>query len=199
MTLREVVFSPGSQVVIASQVSVDGPLLAVSDNMFVHNNSKHGRRAKRLEPADGNEKSEEIEGVACFILCSIGTGCVTLKFSSDSAGVYPSMPATPCIKAISPSEGWTTGGATVIIVGDNFFDGLQVVFGTLLVWSEVSASLKQLISPSYNERVLYLAADVSRHSRPDAAAPHPGRRRSDPVVQNETILQGLSREIRLRL
>lgn len=45
--------------------------------------------------------------------------------------------ATPCIKAISPSEGWTTGGATVILIGDNFFDGLQVVFGTMLVWSEV--------------------------------------------------------------
>lgn len=45
--------------------------------------------------------------------------------------------ATPCIKAISPSEGWTIGGAQVIIVGDNFFDGLQVVFGTMLVWSEV--------------------------------------------------------------
>uniref|UniRef100_A0A7N6BID2 IPT/TIG domain-containing protein n=1 Tax=Anabas testudineus TaxID=64144 RepID=A0A7N6BID2_ANATE len=44
---------------------------------------------------------------------------------------------TPCIKAISPSEGWTTGGATVIIIGDNFFDGLQVVFGTMLVWSEL--------------------------------------------------------------
>jgi early B-cell factor len=42
------------QVVISSQVSVDGTLLAVSDNMFVHNNSKHGRRAKRLDPAEGN-------------------------------------------------------------------------------------------------------------------------------------------------
>uniref|UniRef100_A0A7N6F7L7 IPT/TIG domain-containing protein n=1 Tax=Anabas testudineus TaxID=64144 RepID=A0A7N6F7L7_ANATE len=47
------------------------------------------------------------------------------------------LTATPCIKAISPSEGWTTGGATVIIIGDNFFDGLQVVFGTMLVWSEL--------------------------------------------------------------
>lgn len=42
------------QVVIATQVSVDGPLLAISDNMFVHNNSKHGRRAKRLEPSEGS-------------------------------------------------------------------------------------------------------------------------------------------------
>lgn len=49
----------------------------------------------------------------------------------------PPAAATPCIKAISPSEGWTTGGATVIVIGDNFFDGLQVVFGTMLVWSEV--------------------------------------------------------------
>ncbi|XP_065367800.1 transcription factor collier isoform X4 [Calliphora vicina] len=96
------------QVVIATQVSVEGPLLAISDNMFVHNNSKHGRRAKRLDTTEG---------------------------------LYPPLPvATPCIKAISPSEGWTTGGATVIIVGDNFFDGLQVVFGTMLVWSELITS-----------------------------------------------------------
>lgn len=48
----------------------------------------------------------------------------------------------PCIKAISPSEGWTSGGASVIIIGDQFFDGLQVVFGTMLVWSEVCNRLK---------------------------------------------------------
>lgn len=30
-------------------------MLAVSDNMFVHNNSKHGRRAKRLDPSDPSE------------------------------------------------------------------------------------------------------------------------------------------------
>ncbi|XP_065518983.1 transcription factor COE4 isoform X2 [Lathamus discolor] len=85
------------QVVVSTTVNVDGHVLAVSENMFVHNNSKHGRRARRLDPSE----------------------------------------ATPCIKAISPSEGWTTGGATVIVIGDNFFDGLQVVFGTMLVWSEL--------------------------------------------------------------
>ncbi|XP_036382309.1 transcription factor COE2 isoform X6 [Megalops cyprinoides] len=85
------------QVVLSSTVSVDGHVLAVSDNMFVHNNSKHGRRARRLEPGE----------------------------------------TTPCIKAISPSEGWTTGGAMVIVIGENFFDGLQVVFGSMLVWSEL--------------------------------------------------------------
>lgn len=58
------------------------------------------------------------------------------------------LPGTPpCIKAISPSEGWTTGGATVIIIGDNFFDGLQVIFGTMLVWSEVSFLTIAILSP----------------------------------------------------
>uniref|UniRef100_UPI0037E81CDF transcription factor COE3a isoform X2 n=1 Tax=Semicossyphus pulcher TaxID=241346 RepID=UPI0037E81CDF len=94
------------QVVVSTTVNVDGHVLAVSDNMFVHNNSKHGRRARRLDPSEG-----------------------TLSVSRPAA--------TPCIKAISPSEGWTTGGATVILIGDNFFDGLQVVFGTMLVWSEL--------------------------------------------------------------
>ena len=41
------------QVVISTQVSVEAPSLAVSENMFVHNNSKHGRRAKRLDPQEG--------------------------------------------------------------------------------------------------------------------------------------------------
>lgn len=41
------------QVVILTEVSVDSNLLAVSDNMFVHNNSKHGRRTKRVDPTDG--------------------------------------------------------------------------------------------------------------------------------------------------
>ncbi|XP_078142642.1 transcription factor COE1 isoform X6 [Centroberyx gerrardi] len=92
------------QVVVSTTVSVEGHVLSVSDNMFVHNNSKHGRRARRLDPAEGTQSYLE---------------------------------HAPCIKAISPSEGWTTGGATVIIIGDNFFDGLQVIFGTMLVWSEL--------------------------------------------------------------
>ena len=30
------------------------------------------------------------------------------------------------VKALSPSEGWTAGGQTIVIIGENFFDGLQV-------------------------------------------------------------------------
>ena len=50
------------------------------------------------------------------------------------------LAAYPSIKAICPNEGWTTGGTNVVVIGDNFFDGLQVVFGSLIVWSEVMNS-----------------------------------------------------------
>ncbi|XP_074173550.1 transcription factor COE4 isoform X4 [Rhinolophus sinicus] len=119
------------QVVVSTTVSVDGHVLAVSDNMFVHNNSKHGRRARRLDPSEGQDPWP--------------TPAATGPASPQSPPWRPPLTqllsclpaATPCIKAISPGEGWTTGGATVIVIGDNFFDGLQVVFGNVLVWSEL--------------------------------------------------------------
>lgn len=94
------------QVAITTHIGLEEPLLAVSDNMFVHNNSKHGRKARRLDPAEGE---------------------LALSYYA----------ATPSIKAVCPSEGWTSGGTTVMIIGDNFFEGLQVVFGTMIVWSEL--------------------------------------------------------------
>jgi IPT/TIG domain len=50
--------------------------------------------------------------------------------------LYPHT-LVPQIKAVSPSEGWTAGGQSVVIIGENFFDGLQVIFGTVPVWSEL--------------------------------------------------------------
>ncbi|CAK9298403.1 unnamed protein product [Gordionus sp. m RMFG-2023] len=88
------------QVIISDNLN-KGPLLAISDNMFVHNNSKHGRRTKRVDP---NES------------------------------------VMPSIKAVCPSEGWTSGGSQVIIIGENFFEGLQVIFGNVIVWNEVITS-----------------------------------------------------------
>lgn len=38
------------QVVLSTTPRVDTNVLAVSDNMFVHNNSKHGRRVRRPDP-----------------------------------------------------------------------------------------------------------------------------------------------------
>jgi early B-cell factor len=37
------------QVVISQTINTDGHLLSISDNMFVHNNSKHGRRTRRVD------------------------------------------------------------------------------------------------------------------------------------------------------
>ncbi|XP_042558232.1 transcription factor COE2-like [Dipodomys spectabilis] len=66
--------------------------------------------------------------------------------------LFPALLATLCIKAISPNEGCTTGSAMVIINGNNFFDGLQVVFGTMLVCerllnSQSSSMSSLLITP----------------------------------------------------
>jgi hypothetical protein len=48
-----------------------------------------------------------------------------------------SLIPTPVIKHIQPNEGWVVGGQVVLILGDNFFDGLQVMFNTMVVYSEV--------------------------------------------------------------
>lgn len=54
------------QVVVSTTVNVDGHVLAVSDNMFVHNNSKHGRRARRLDPSEGKTPlADEVKGQCC--------------------------------------------------------------------------------------------------------------------------------------
>lgn len=47
----------------------------------------------------------------------------------------------PYIIAVHPSEGWITGGTKVCIVGMNFYEGVEVVFGTLPATSEVLALL----------------------------------------------------------
>lgn len=64
-----------------------------------------------------------------------------LFYNKEDANVYNFLmfcfTAYPSIKAICPNEGWTSGGTNVVVIGDNFFDGLQVVFGALIVWSEV--------------------------------------------------------------
>ena len=97
------------QVSVSTGLMVDASsLLCLSENMFVHNNSKHGRKIRRLDGPDGS--------------------------------LYPVSTLVPQVKAISPSEGWTAGGQTIVIIGENFFDGLQVIFGTIPVWSELITS-----------------------------------------------------------
>jgi len=135
------------QVVLSTTVNLEQPLLAVSENMFVHNNSKHGRRTRRMDPIDGGASVSDSD-MGQFLLISfrrrfweklkpidlieemIIIVCILSLF-------LESLIPTPAIKHIQPNEGWVVGGQVVLILGENFFDGLQVMFNTLVVYSEV--------------------------------------------------------------
>ncbi len=112
--------------------------MAVSDNMFVHNNSKHGRRTKRLDPIDGGASVTEYDlGQLSGPFLIFGKNFWLIKFRFFCSLILESLIPTPVIKHIQPNEGWIVGGQVVLILGENFFDGLQVMFNTMLVYSEV--------------------------------------------------------------
>ncbi|OAF70041.1 Transcription factor COE2 [Intoshia linei] len=104
------------KVSISSTLNCPKSIMCISDNMFVHNNSKHGRKNKKNLIANGNQ-----------------------LFNPSNI---------PNIKTISPTEGWMNGGTEVIVIGENFFDGIQVAFGTDIVWAEVlSEHAVKVLSP----------------------------------------------------
>ena len=102
------------QVAIGTTPNIETNLLAYSENMFVHNNSKHGRRTRRPEAVNND--------------------------TDNGGGGGASQ--VPIIKAVSPGEGWVTGGSSVVIVGDGFFEGVQVIFGNNIVYAEVIRLIK---------------------------------------------------------
>lgn len=73
----------------------------------------------------------------CQLRSLVSPSPITTKIRSLICHFIFLPPAYPTIKAICPNEGWTVGGPNVMIVGENFFEGLQVVFGTRMVYSEV--------------------------------------------------------------
>ena len=64
-----------------------------------------------------------------------------MKMAAPNKHIHSEMTGdlslTPSIKAISPSEGCMSGGTSVVIVGEGFFDGIQVVFNGTIVYAEV--------------------------------------------------------------
>ena len=59
--------------------------------------------------------------------------------AAQSNGINSSVGSPhPVIKAITPGEGWITGGTSVVIIGEGFADGIQVIFGNSIVYAEVS-------------------------------------------------------------
>ncbi|KER28350.1 hypothetical protein T265_13606, partial [Opisthorchis viverrini] len=134
-----------SKVAISCSPAIERKLLCISDNMFVHNNSKHGRRTRRVDPADG---------------------------------VCP--PVTPIIKALSPNEGWITGGETVTVIGENFFHGLQVIFGSTAVWGEVSPNHEAALNRMYFKTSLSVPLRFFHTLSPQLLTPHAMRVQTPP-------------------
>ncbi|CAB4011147.1 transcription factor COE3 [Paramuricea clavata] len=82
-----------------------------------------------------------------------------LGYMDGGMGGYISTAVIPIIRAICPSEGWTSGGTNVLVIGEHFFDGLQVVFGSVIVWSEVITP--QVISVQAPPKVTPGTVDVT--------------------------------------
>lgn len=92
--------------------------LAYSQSMFVHNNSKHGRKNN-----------------------------LTLEASLSKPAFY----GMPSIKFVIPNEGSSNGGYYVALIGENFFQGINIAFGNFMIWDiEVISStvLRVLVPPS---------------------------------------------------
>ena len=89
--------------------TADLDVLCLSREMFVHNNSKHAkpRGDAILGGLLGRHRESKVE-------------------SED-----------PLVLAISPSEGWSMGGQTIVIIGENFCEGLHVIFGSQAVYSQL--------------------------------------------------------------
>ncbi|CAB3990006.1 transcription factor COE3 isoform X8 [Paramuricea clavata] len=84
----------------------------------------------------------------------------TRKVKSPPADdILVKLEVIPIIRAICPSEGWTSGGTNVLVIGEHFFDGLQVVFGSVIVWSEVITP--QVISVQAPPKVTPGTVDVT--------------------------------------
>lgn len=76
---------------MSTTVNVDGHVLAVSDNMFVHNNSKHGRRARRLDPSEGTPSYLEHGRQIIFIGWHCYFNCESIWFLSSNSTTFSTL------------------------------------------------------------------------------------------------------------
>merc|ERR1711874_242146 len=104
---------------------------------YSHGKQMGVNRSKRIK--EKKKREENCEEYISFITGG-AEGAAGKGLSGGSQSPDPTEESVPCIKAICPNRGWSSGGTTVIIIGDNFVEGLQVVFGTMLLWSELITS-----------------------------------------------------------
>ena len=141
---------------VAMYYHINGTVpIGCSESMFVHNNSKHGRRQAPLRETfvgDGETHTHRHTHTHThthmharthththtrthsFFLCPV---CVCNTYSPQHTMYSLCYTGKPYITSVYPTEGWTSGGTRVCIVGMNFFEGIEVVFGTLQATAEV--------------------------------------------------------------
>eukprot|EP00117_Sycon_ciliatum_P021739 scpid62211/ scgid0196/ Transcription factor collier; Transcription factor knot len=90
--------------------------LGISEEIFVHNNSKHGRPVVAKQSPSSNAVADSTCGAS-----QAGSNTGTGEHSPDAN--------VPSIALVWPKEGWTSGGQRVAIIGENFTKTMQVVFG----------------------------------------------------------------------
>ena len=107
--------------------SIDNNYVALSDPMFVHNNSKYrsemrpvATKPPKLLRMDQDEKSKKENTIICLMFIFM----VDLK---------------PRIIAVFPSEGWTGGGRDICVIGESFTNGMQLIFGSQQVPCKVNS------------------------------------------------------------
>ena len=88
--------------------------------------SKHGRKGTRR----GSPRSRTPE-------------------DGDDSAHHQLLMEGPVIKALSLTEGWLQGGQQVIVIGENFFPGLEVYFGSVLAYGDLitNAAMKVTTPP----------------------------------------------------
>lgn len=145
----------------------EGVISVSSENMFVHNNSKHGRKVRRGENGLVVEGANNL-GAPGGKMLKLENGQGYNMHADNSGCIYPGA-VSPIIKAIAPSEGWTSGGQSVVIIGENFFDGLQAMIGTATVWCElITPHAMKVTTPPRNTEghvdvsLLYKSRPVSK-------------------------------------
>eukprot|EP00118_Oscarella_pearsei_P018720 m.193333 g.193333 ORF g.193333 m.193333 type:complete len:532 (+) comp39477_c0_seq19:104-1699(+) len=109
-------------VATSADFSTTAKVLAYSADMFVHNNSKHGRKP----PIKSSPIEEAVQFREATVL------------------------AMPLVTAIIPDEGWTYGGTNVVLIGENFVHGMQAAFGSQLVFTKVTTkNSMHIITPPW--------------------------------------------------
>ena len=136
------------QVVVSTSVDInlENQILAVSENMFVHNNSKHGRRVKRANPnalpnlpnnlpnsLQNNLPSsiQQNSNIHPILTCTDGSLSTPNRrlFKEEYKSPTSEQNGYPKLQDVFPRGGSLFGGEWVSILGECLTPDTFVIFG----------------------------------------------------------------------